>query len=318
MSGPGWDHPSHGPGADHTDQGRGNYEERGHDSYGGQGQPFGGHQPDHPYPPQPNPPQPKPAQPKPAQPKPAQPNPTQQLPGVPAPSAYGHPYPQDRPYQPTGGNAEPSNYAQPGGYGQPSNYAQPGGYGQPSGYAQPGGYGQPSSNAQPGGYGQPSGYAQPGGYPAGGFEARPTAGPAPGTTGIVVSSVGAALALLGTFVSWYAAGSVSVSLKDIVSATGRSGAPGFAHLYFGRALWVVLAIAICLAVAANLVRTSAAAVAGAVVAVASSVLTYAALDSALPSGRVFDRAAIGLWLVLMGPLVLAVGSLLGLFRARAS
>ena len=50
-------------------------------------------------------------------------------------------------------------------------------------------------------------------------------------------------------------------------------------------------------------------------AVASTVLTYSALNSAHSTGSVFDNAAIGLWLVLLGPLVLAAGALIAYGRS---
>ena len=163
-----------------------------------------------------------------------------------------------------------------------------------------------------------SGYRQPGAYPPGNAypgtaDAQP---PAPSTTGIVVASVGAALAVLGLFLDWYASGSAHAGVKELAQAAKLDGAPGLAHLYFGWALWVVLAIAIAVAISANLAGSSVAplAIAGALAGVVSTGLTYAALNSGRASGSPFDHAAVGLWLFLLGPLILAAGALVALAR----
>jgi hypothetical protein len=139
---------------------------------------------------------------------------------------------------------------------------------------------------------------------------------APSLTGIAVASVGAALAVLGLFLSWYARGSDHAGVKELVQAAKVDGAPGLAHLYFGWALWVLLAVAIAVAISANLAGSAVVplALGGAVAGVVSTGLTYAALNAGRASGSPFDNAAAGLWLFLLGPLILAAGALFALAR----
>jgi hypothetical protein len=170
---------------------------------------------------------------------------------------------------------------------------------------------------QPAGYPPVGGYGQPGSYPQRDvYSGAPNPTRAPSTTGIAVATVGAALAVLGLFLDWYASGSTTVGVKALVRASKLDGAPGLAHLYFGWALWFVLAIAIAVAISANLAGSAVVplAVGGAVAGAASTVLTFAALNSGRASGSPFDHAAVGLWLFLLGPLILAAGALFALAR----
>ncbi len=169
----------------------------------------------------------------------------------------------------------------------------------------------PPPGYPPVGYGQPGAYPQQSGYPGPRSSTR-----APSPAGIVVAAAGAALAVLGLFLDWYASGTTTVGVKALVRASQLDGASGLAHVYFGWALWVVLAIAIAVAISANLAGSGVAplAIGGAVAGVASTVLTFSALNAGRASGSAFDHAAIGLWLFLLGPLILGAGALFALAR----
>lgn len=103
----------------------------------------------------------------------------------------------------------------------------------------------PPPGYRPVGYGLPGPYPQPGGYPSPRSSLR-----APSPAGIAVATVGAALAVLGLFLDWYASGTTTVGVKAMVRASKLDGAPGLAHVYFGWALCVVLAVAIAVAISA--------------------------------------------------------------------
>ena len=216
---------------------------------------------------------------------------------------------------PTPGNSTPGNPAS----GNPAGGAYPpGGYPHDGGYYPGGGYppagGNPTAGLPTVGPWAPAGPVT--NYPAGPVVTAQAPRRGPGLTGIVVASSGAALAVLGLFLSWYSVGTVHIGLKDLVRGAESPTAPGFTHLYFSWALWVVLAVAILTGIAANVAGSSIALLAGggAVLAVASTAMTYGALNAAEKTGSALDHSAIGLWLVLLGPLVLAAGALAAFAR----
>ena len=150
-----------------------------------------------------------------------------------------------------------------GGYGQ-----QPYGQGQPA-YDQPQ-YGQPQYGQQP--YGQP-GYGQP----------LPAPRRRVGIVGTVLTAVGAVLLVVAyTATDWYdgSADSSFSKVHDQLKLVDKAGAAeGIAKAYFGWLAWVLLVVAVLLAVAANLPSPAAPAlrIVGAIVGIAGMVLTFLAI-----------------------------------------
>ena len=203
-----------------------------------------------------------------------------------------------------------------GGYGQ-----QP--YGQQPQYGQPG-YGPPPGYGGPPGYGAPAGYGGPGGYgpPRARF----------GLVGTALAAVGAVLLIVAfTATHWYDGSQDSSfsKVKDQLDVVDKAGAAeGIAKAYFGWLAWVLLALAVLVAIAANLPSPAAGVLraVGAVVGIAGIVVTFLAIKlvdtSKIPgAGSVsgvpdsysdyLKHTGVAFYLALGGFLLAAVGSIIG-------
>ncbi len=159
-------------------------------------------------------------------------------------------------------------------------------------------------------------YPQSPGYPAGYPYQLPAARrPAPSVPGLIIASVGAAAAIIGFFTPWYSANGTDTKLKDIVAAVKPDGAPGLAHAWFGALMWVVFGLAAIAAFLAVLPTPAGTAlrILAPLLGIVGAVLVYAALNSVTSKSDAspFDHAAVGLWLTLLGFVVVGVGGAFG-------
>lgn len=159
-------------------------------------------------------------------------------------------------------------------------------------------------------------YPQSPGYPMSYPYQMPAAKrPAASVPGLIIATVGAAAAIIGFFTPWYSANGANTKLKDIVTAVKPDGAPGLAHAWFGWLMWVVFGLAAIAAFVA--VLPSPAGIALRIIApllgLVGAVLVYAALNSVTSKSNAspFDHAGIGLWLTLLGFVVVGVGGAFG-------
>src|SRR4051794_7775688 len=188
------------------------------------------------------------------------------------------------PGQPNDPAGQQPQYGQGGQYGPPPEGGQ---YGQPPAGGQ---YGQPPAGGQ---YGQQPAYGQPGqpaqgqagyggyGPPSGSYGAAPAAA-RPGVVGIVLAVLGAIAGIIAfTATKWYSDFGVGSKFGDIHKVLDHADgdAAGVAKAYFGWLAWVLLAVAVIVAVLANLPTPASGGLraAGAVVALAGIGFTFWAL-----------------------------------------
>ena len=213
------------------------------------------------------------------------------------PPSYGTPPPP--PQQPYGQPAQPQ-------YGQPAQpqYGQPG---QPQ-YGQPPqqGYGAPPAQPQYGG-----GYAPPA---TSGYSTRPP-GPGLGIVGIVLAVLGAAAGVVAlTALKWFSTLG-RAHFNDIHKLTNSLGseANGFGKAYFGWLAWVLLAVAVVLAIAANLPTPASSALraVGAVVGLAGIGLSFLGIKFANNTSysQFIKHANVGFYVLLGAFLLTTIASL---------
>jgi hypothetical protein len=167
-----------------------------------------------------------------------------------------------------------------------------------------------------------SGYPVPG-YPGTAplpYAARNAAPSRANVAGILVSAIGIAVVLLGMWLPWYADGGQKVKFTDIVKTVKLPGAKSLPHGYFQFGIWFAIAVALLLCLLANMGFASAVLrFIGPLVAVLGAALVLSSLSSMRDGhGSIFDHASAGLWLVLLGFVVAAVGGLLGDRRVPAT
>jgi hypothetical protein len=134
-----------------------------------------------------------------------------------------------------------------------------------------------------------------------------------GVTGVVLTSVGALVSLAGTFAAWYDDGGHRVFLYQIVHAAKAPGADALPRAYFGAALWLLLAATIAVSMLASVPGrlTPGLRVLSPLLGALAVVLTYSSLTQLVTGARVFDHAALGLWLVLAGWLITGLAGAAG-------
>jgi hypothetical protein len=249
-----------------------------------------------------------------------------------------------QPEQPAYGQPPPAQYGQPqqppGQYGQPQQ--PPGQYGQPQPGAAgeyapqqgaPGQYGPPQQGA-PGQYapqqGAPGQYAQPqqGGYQPGApapYTQRPVSRGV-GVSGLILTALGAIGCVIAfTAVDWYKGGRSHFSdVSNVVDQADKIGfATGAAKVYFSWLAWVLLAVAVILAIIANLPTPASGAfrALGALVAAAGIGMTFWAVQFLHHRGAYSEyikNARVGFYLTLAGFLLIGIGALIGPRRKAAS
>ena len=252
------------------------------------------------------------------------------------------------PYNPAPGGQPPGDQSSWGGYSggnhpqpnQPgysgSDEYQQGGYGQ-GGYSQPGGYqygGYQQGGYQQGGYQQANYPQQPSGYGYGqqgygAYSSYSQSRQSLGIVGLVVAIVGAIVLISGFFLNWYSQSGQGVKFSDIHKDLNAAGslAPGLSKAYFGWLAWVLLALVIIAAVAANLPIGPSALIfriAAPVIGLLGVLLTLLALNSYFDKAKdvagatdvgIFKHSAIGLYLTLAGFVVAGVAGVFGPRRA---
>lgn len=138
--------------------------------------------------------------------------------------------------------------------------------------------------------------------------------------GLATTALGAVLVLLSfTVLDWYDAHALGARLTfgALRADLGALRRPGYSQQYFDWLVWLVLVVAVALAVLASRPsRSRRLQVAAAAFGVAASAATYLALWSFFAFARnsgatgvgVFHHAAIGVYLVLAGFLLIGAGA----------
>jgi xanthosine utilization system XapX-like protein len=198
----------------------------------------------------------------------------------------------------------------PQGPGQPAQPAPPP-YGAPPAYSQPA---QP-----PAGFGQYQQYGQPmsGADPVAPYQ-QPVAQRGVGITGIVFTAIGAALGVVAfTALDWGKTSPTKFSdLHHTVTALDRVGvATGIAKLYVGWLGWTLLAVAVVLAIAANLPSPASPAlrIVGALAGLAGIGLTLWAIDlgHGPPYTEFLKNARVGFYVALGAFVFISLGAMIG-------
>lgn len=134
-----------------------------------------------------------------------------------------------------------------------------------------------------------------------------------GVVGPIVAVAGALIALVGTVLHWYDASGVNIDLHDLAKGTDVTGAKALPHVYFGWLLWVLLGLTIVTALLANvpwslstMLRVLSPVFGGLCV-----VLLLVSLGQLRQSGSIFDNAAVGLWVILLGFVLTGIGGVFG-------
>ncbi len=136
----------------------------------------------------------------------------------------------------------------------------------------------------------------------------------PNFAGLAVAAVGGAVAIIGTLIPWYE----NTSLGDIVQGASHLN-KDFPEAWFGWALWVVLALTAVAALFANVPGPTSTPlrIIGPLLAVAGAGGTIGALNDLVgDNGSITDHSEAGLWITLLGLLVMGVAAILGPSRSR--
>jgi hypothetical protein len=192
-------------------------------------------------------------------------------------------------------------------------------YGQPPQQQQ--GYGAPPPGQQ---YGQQPGQ-QPGGYPppATGYAGGPAPAPAVGYVGVVLAVLGAAAGIISlTALKWYSTlGRAHFSdVHKLIKGLG-SEANGFGKAYFGWLAWVLLAVAVVVAILANLPTPARSALRalGALISLAGIGLTFLGIKFANNTrySQFIKHANIGFYVLLGAFALTLIGSIIPAPQRRA-
>lgn len=189
-------------------------------------------------------------------------------------------------------------------------------------------YGQPP--ATPGWNEADQGYGPTAGGPGRGYGAGSTpyvagtgGGNSIGVVGSLLAVIGAAAIIVAfTAVNWFSDFGTKNHFSDLHKITNTTFGAGVAKAYFGWLGWVLLAVTVILALAANVPSAAAAALRplGAVVALVSIGLTFWAikLSSAGTPGysEYLKHARVGFYLAVAGFLIAGIGALIGPHRSR--
>ncbi|MEP7021821.1 MAG: hypothetical protein ABI808_14340 [Pseudonocardiales bacterium] len=133
-----------------------------------------------------------------------------------------------------------------------------------------------------------------------------------GTTGAIVTVVGALMALIGTALPWYSVNGVHVRLQDFTAGTSSSNAKPFPHAYFGWLLWVLLGLTLVAALLATLPGplSTILRVLSPLLGVLSAFLLVISLGELLETS-IYDHTALGFWAILIGFIVTGFGGVFG-------
>ncbi len=160
--------------------------------------------------------------------------------------------------------------------------------------------------------GQPSGYPS---SPPPGYQLVPIQAPKTrvGIIGPILVIVGALFALIGTLMHWYQVTGVNVDLHDLTKGTDVAGAKALPRVYFGWLLWVSLALTIVTALLANVPwsLSTALRVLSPVFGALCVLLLLVSLGQLRENASVFDNAAVGLWVILLGFVLTGIGGTFG-------
>jgi hypothetical protein len=279
---------------------------------------------------------------------PYNPGPGENPPGQ-QPQWGGYPDGGNYPPQNPPGHPDQGGYPDQGGFSQPSY--QGGGYqqgGYPQGGYQQGGY-QQGGYPQQGGYAQPGGSPYQGGYQQGGYppqrsgydyQQQPQSpqerawrsrydepSESAGIAGLALAAVGALLLVVGiAALDWYSLSGQGIKFNDLHDAA-KHGNVGLMKAYGGFLAWILVVVVVVAAVLASLpigAGGAACRVITPIVGALGIALTLVALNSFWTKDRkageavdvgIFKHASIGLYLTLLGFVVVGIAGVIGPRRA---